>query len=253
MIQEALNFLAGEKSVEPSIESPEKIIRALTDFIEPIRQYIGNATDKNVAEKFSRKFGEGGVAEYFYNLCEIIHKKNKDFGGEDFKKFKEREADARVQQADDDVSDLQSAISEVVIETLKKIHGTNELRSGEKAYWDVGIESPEIKQEAYRKQQSVAPDKRAPKEAYVDLIDFEKILKQKNNWDHFEQIFNIALPDEKRGSKKHHLSWLTKLNEIRRISAHKSPYRQYSDEDLDFVTHIKAELYDRFTKAGFNF
>jgi hypothetical protein len=198
-------------------------------------------------------FGEGGVAEYFYNLCEIVHKKNKEFGGEEFKKFKEREADARVQQADDDVADLQSAISEVVIETLKKVHGTNELRSGEKAYWDLGIESPEIKQEAYRKQQSVAPDKRAPKEAYVDLIDFEKIIKQKNNWDHFEPIFNIALPDEKRGSKKYHLSWLAKLNEIRRISAHKSPYRQYSDEDLDFVTNIKAELYDRFTKAGFNF
>jgi hypothetical protein len=47
------------------------------------------------------------------------------------------------------------------------------------------------------------------------------------------------------------VAWLEKLNEIRRVSAHKSPYRQYSEEDLEFVSFIKAALFDRFTAAGF--
>lgn len=250
LIQEALNYLTQAKEVDPTLESAESIISALTKFVRPVTEFLRDATDKQVETKFARKFGEGGVTEYYYNLCEIVHKKHREFGGDEFKKYKEREADARVQQADDDVGDLQKAISHVVIETLKKVHGTRELPSGEKAYWDLGIESADIKQNAYKKQQSTEPSKRAPKEAYLDLIEFEKIIKQPNNWPAFEPIFNIPLPGEK--GKKYNLSWLNRLNEIRRISAHKSVYRQYTDDDLDFVTSIKAQLFDRFTEAGFS-
>jgi DNA sulfur modification protein DndB len=137
----------------------------------------------------------------------------------------------------------------VVIETLKKIHGTHELPSGEKAYWDLGIDNAEIKSGAYKKQQMAPVDKRSVKEAYLDLIDFEKVIRQPNNWNQFEPIFSIPMAGEK--GKKYYLAWLEKLNEVRRLSAHKSPYRQYSDEDLEFVSWLKAQLFDRFTQAGF--
>jgi DNA sulfur modification protein DndB len=145
---------------------------------------------------------------------------------------------------------LQHYISAVVVESLKKIHGTHELPSGEKAYWDIGIDNLEIKQSAYKKQQSVQVANRAPKEAYLDLIDFEKIIKQPNNWPHFEPIFNIPFQGEK--GKKYYLGWLERLNELRRIPAHKSPYRTFSDDDLEFVTWIKGQLFDKFTEAGFD-
>jgi hypothetical protein len=250
LIQEILLHLAGAGAMDVMVEPPEKTVAAMIDFIEPIRDFISDSSDKLVEVKFSRKFGEGGVAEYFYNLCEILQKKHKDFGSPEFKKYKERAADARVHQADEDISDLQHAISEVVIETLKKIHGTHELPSGEKAYWDLGIDNVDIKQGAYRKQQMAPAAKRSPKEAYLDLVDFEKIIKQPNNWSRFEAIFNIPLAGEK--GKKYYLAWLEKLNEIRRISAHKSPYRSYSEEDLEFVTWIKSALFDNFVKAGFD-
>jgi DGQHR domain-containing protein len=251
LIQEILAHLASTRAMDGMVEPPDKTVAALVDFIEPIREFISGASDKQVEGKFSRKFGEGGVAEYFYNLCEIMQKKHKDFGSQEFKKYKERQADARVHQADEDINDLQHAISEVVIETLKKIHGTHELQSGEKAYWDLGIDNLEIKQAAYKKQLMVPADKRSPKEAYLDLVDFEKIVKQPNNWARFESIFNIPIAGEK--GKKYYLLWLEKLNEIRRISAHKSPYRSYSEDDLEFVTWIKGALFDNFAKAGFAF
>jgi hypothetical protein len=59
------------------------------------------------------------------------------------------------------------------------------------------------------------------------------------------------MPDEK-GGKKYYLGWLERLNEIRRHAAHKNPYRQYSEDDLEFVIWLKGQLYDRFTAAGFS-
>src|SRR5262249_10877726 len=139
LIQDILEYVSQKKTLDPFTSSPEKIVETLVAFVEPLRTFIGSASDKQVEERFSRKFGEGGVVEYFYNLCEILGRQHKDFGSEEFKKYKAQQADARVDQADRDISDLQNAISAVVVETLKKIHGTHELPSGEKAYWDIGI------------------------------------------------------------------------------------------------------------------
>jgi DNA sulfur modification protein DndB len=251
LVQESLLYLAKDGTFDPAVEAPEKIVSQLVAFIEPVRAFVEGASDKQIEEKFSRKFGEGGVAEYYFNLCELIQKKHKDFGSHEFKKYKEHQADARVHQADNDANDLQNYISEVVVETLKKIHGTNELPSGEKAYWELGIENSDIKQAAYKKQQMTSVAKRSPKEAYLDLIDFDKIIRQPSNWPTFESVFSIQLPDEK-GGKKYYLAWLERLNEIRRHTAHKNPYRQYSEEDLEFVAWVKGQLYDRFVQAGFN-
>ena len=84
----------------------------------------------------------------------------------------------RINQAGRDIEDIQSAVSEICIETLKSVHGTQELPSGEKAYWEIGIENADIKQKAYQKQQSEPYAKRAPREAYIDFIDYIKIIKQ---------------------------------------------------------------------------
>ena len=85
-----------------------------------MRSFITNATDKQIEAKFSRKFGEGGVAEYYFNLCDLIQKKYKEFGSQEYKKYIARQADARVEQADADVGDLQHAISHVVIESSEE-------------------------------------------------------------------------------------------------------------------------------------
>src|SRR5262249_3457288 len=105
LIQEVLQHLADGDKIDPSLDKMEKVIAALTEFVEPVIEFVASASDKQIETKFSRKFGEGGVAEYFYNLCEIVQKKHKDFGSPEFKKYKERQADARVHQADEDLGD----------------------------------------------------------------------------------------------------------------------------------------------------
>jgi hypothetical protein len=207
------------------------LIQHLTTFIKPICDFVATAGDHQIEQKFSRKFGEGGVIEYQYNLCDLLVNTHKDFGSEEYKKNRANQADVRTKQAGR-LEDIQNAVSKIVIEPLKRIHGNVELESGEKAFWELGIESADIKQNAYKKQQSDQVQKRAPREAYIDFIDFVKIVKQSNNWPHFEPIFNIPLAKER--GKKYYLDWMDRVNELRRVTAHKSPYRTFQEEDFEY-------------------
>jgi len=252
LMNEALKFLDAKGSIDPHSATPEMLRSALCDFIKPYLTWIADASDEAVADKFSRKFGEGGVTEYFYALCDLVAPSNVGFGSDEYLAYKERAADERNLQADKDITDLQSVISQVVIETLKQVHGEGALSSGDKAYWELGIENFDIRQAAYRKQQQEPVAKRAPKEAYLDLIDFEKIIKQPSNVEHLKPIFSIPLRGVKPNPSKVYLEWLAELNELRRVTAHKSVYRQFTNEDYDFISWIKREIYDRCALAGFD-
>jgi DGQHR domain-containing protein len=250
LLNEILKHQLAKGVIDPQVASVEQINTRVAEYLEAFAAWLKKVSDEEVASKFARKFGEGGVAEYYYALCEIIAKKNAGVGGDDFKNYVARRDDERAKVADEDVNDLQLLISTVVIDILKDIYGSKELDSGDKAYWELGIENSEIKQAAYKKQQQNPPSKRAPKEAYLDLVDFEKIIKQKGNWDRLKPIFSVPLRSVNPKSKEYHIDWLNELNEVRRISAHKSQFRNYKETDYDFIAWLKKELYDRCAAAG---
>ena len=233
LMSEILNYLASKHILDPQVDSPDKMVDELAEFIRPICEFVGNASPKSIEQRFARRFGEGGVRDYEYNLIDLISTKYPDFGSKDYKDFKANQSDARVDQAARDLEDVQNAVSLICIETLKSVHGTQEMASGEKAYWEIGIDSADIKEKAYKKQQSEPVAKRALREAYIDFIDYVKIIKQANNWGHLEPILSIPLPGEK--GKKYYLDWMDKVNELRRVTAHRSPYRSFKDEDFETI------------------
>jgi hypothetical protein len=61
---------------------------------------------------------------------------------------------------------------------------------------------------------------------------------------------DIPVPGER--GKKYYLDWMDKINELRRITAHKSPYRSFRDEDFELIGYIKRELYNRAVDRGFD-
>lgn len=250
LIAEALRHFEARGTCDPFEAAEDKLISQLTLFVRPVAQFLSAASVADLEPKFARKFGEGGVTEYFYSLCELVASVHKDFGSQEFRQFVGRQKDARSNQAKQDVLDLVQTILDVTVETLKNIHGLDELASGEKAYWEVGIENSKIKEESYKKQQMAPRDKRLPKEAYLDLIDVHSIAKQKGNWEHFASLFNIPLQGQNPKSKTYHLDWLDQLNERRRTAAHGSAIRALSDEDIAFVHWLKSELYTRLEQAG---
>jgi hypothetical protein len=120
--------------------------------------------------------------------------------------------------------------------------------SGEKAYWELGVENSKTKEDAYRRQQEKPPEKRLPREAYVDTVELMKIVRQKNNWDYFKDVVNIPLPGEK--GKVYYLDWMERFNKLRRVPAHPSSQRGYTEEDYTFLSWLKHEFYERLNSRG---
>lgn len=244
LLSDIFKHLEQSEDIESSAVDADMLLQKIEHYISPIISFLTAATDADIAERFSRKFGEGGVREYADNLIEIIHEKNRAFGSEEFVERLKRKSTDRVREANQDVIDLSKAMTDAVIDLLKKNYGINETRSGDKAYWENGIESSKIKEDAYSRQlQDKNPDKGA-KENYLQILDLKAIVRQKSNWSIFEKIFNIPMPDEKKG-KVYYVDWMDSFNELRRIPAHPSSTRGYTDKDLEFLKFIKAEFYSR--------
>jgi DGQHR domain-containing protein len=245
LIMDIIKYCEVKFEFDSQVENEDNLLSYIDRFVNPILNFIKNASDAEIYDKFSRKFGEGGVREYNDNLCEIINSVYDDFGSDEFNKRLAKKSDERIKETHQDVIKLSQDILDIVFSILKKHYGVSEELSGEKTYWEKGIESPKIKEEAYKKQLEDSPEKRRAKEAYLTILDLMTIVRQKNNWPLFEKVFNIPLPGEK--GKTFYLDWMKKFNEIRRIPAHASSSRGYDESDYEFMKFIKYEFYSRYS------
>lgn len=219
----------------------------------PLIDYLKSASDTEIYEKFSKRFGEVGVTDYFYELCLIINERTPEFGTLAFFDRRAKQNDNRISQTHQDVIKISQDISDYIIAKLKKQYGTHDDGSGERAWWEQGIESTKIKQTAYSRYLEGMKEnaqKKSPKEVYLDLVDFKEIVRQKSNWTLLENVFNIPLPAEK--GKVYYLDWMDNLNKIRRIAAHPSAVRGYDENDYAFIKYIKTEFYRRLEAAKEN-
>lgn len=249
LLSEVLVYLTQENSLDIHAIEEDALLKSANKVIQPLIDYLSVAEDVDIYEKFSRRFGEGGVVEYFDQLCTIIHAKLVDFGSVEFRARLAKRKDERVTQTHQDIIKLNQDLSDYITSVLKRIYGSGEEESGEKAWWEQGIESQKAKENAYKRFLDGNKDgKKLPKEAYLDLLDYKDIVKQKNNWPYFEPVFNIPLPSEKKG-KVYYLDWLEELNKLRRIPAHPSGARGYDESDYEFIKLIKYEFYRRLDVA----
>lgn len=241
------DYIAMKKGIDVHVADEGTLLGHMGKVIQPLLNYITNASDEDVTERFSRRFGEGGVIDYFDNLCAIIRSQVTDFGSAEFVERLAKKNDERITQTHQEVIKLNQDISDYVIAKLKEKYGTGEDESGEKAWWEVGIESQKAKENAYKRYLEGLKDKKLPKEAYLDALDYRDIVKQKSNWPMFEPVFNIPLPGEK--GKTYYLDWMERFNRIRRIPAHSSGARGYDEDDYEFMRYIKLAFYSRLKSA----
>jgi DGQHR domain-containing protein len=247
LLSEVLSHLAKVNSLDIHAIEEDALLKSVGKVIQPLVDYLLVAEDADIYEKFSRRFGEGGVVEYFDHLCAIIHAKLADFGSDEFRTRLAKRKDERITQTHQDIIKLNQDLADYITTVLKQAYGSGEEESGEKAWWEQGIESQKAKENAYKRYLEVKDGKKLPKEAYLDLLDYKDIVRQKSNWSHFEPVFNIPLPGEK--GKTYYIDWLERLNKLRRIAAHPSGVRGYDESDYDFIKFIKYEFYKRLNKA----
>ena len=239
VIAEAVTYLAHKKSVDFPLIAPQEFARRVIEFCKPIFGFISDAPDEDVRLRFSRKFGEGGVKEYGYNLMRILKATHSEFGPEEFQRWEQQSASEEIEQVNQFLVKFAGRLTDYVIDMLKEVHGTHRLSSDEQAFWEKGVESLRIRRNAFEAQQR--DNRRRPKEAYLNIVDLEEIVKQKNNWDHFQHVFRNPRPGERKG-RKYYLGWIAQFNELRNIAAHQNQLKTYTDEDLDFVDWLRTEV-----------
>lgn len=240
VISEVVSYLTHKKTLDFALMKPEVISSYLVEFCEPIVEFIGYAPDEDVRMRFARRFGEGGVKEYAYHLMQILSEKHPDFGTDEFQRWVEQSTSDKIDEVNQFLMKLAERLTNYVIDTLKKVHGTHRLQSDEPAFWEIGVESERIRKNAFEKQQK-DKNRRKPKEAYLDIVDLAEIVKQQNNWPHFEHVFMNPRPGERSG-QKYYLGWIQVFNELRNIAAHKNQLKTYTDEDLEFVEWLRTDV-----------
>lgn len=243
VIAEVVTFLTHKKSLDFGLMKPDEFVKHLTEFCEPIFVYIRTASNEAVREKFSRKFGEGGVKEYAYHLMQLLKDKHPEFGTEEFLRWVDQSNSEKIDEINQFLMKLAERLTDYVIDTLKQVHGTHRLASDEQAFWEIGVESERIRRNAFEAQQR-DKTRRKPKEAYLNIVDLAEIVKQSNNWDHFEHVFKNPRPGERQG-QKYYLSWIQDFNELRNIAAHKNQLKTYTDADLEFIEWLRTEVHPK--------
>lgn len=246
LLPEIIAYVRHKKGIDFDAASADLIIDEVTAVIAPFLTYVKTATDQDVTAAFSRKFGDAGVRDYWYGIVEKIHAANPDFGTDEFLQRKKARATEMVEETTATILKLTELMHNHVVSTLKSVHGEQILDSGEAAYWDKGVQNKDVRKRAFEKQQDEPEDRRQRKEAYLDTIHLKSIIEQDNNWLHFQGIYNLPMEGEKKG-KKFYTGWIGRLNDLRKIAAHKNELREYKDEDVEFVNWIASEL---FAKLG---
>ena len=248
LLAEILKYVEVKEGFEADSESEDAILEVLRRMLAPICDFIRVARDQDFSTRFSRKFGEGGVREYFFNLCEIMEGGYPDFGSDEYRTFVKQKNDDRLQQAHYDVIQLNALIMDYVHQKLRTVHGEQLLPSGKQAYWAYGVQKKDYKTKAYGRMQADPAEQRKEMFAYLDILDIQGIVKQKNNWEHFRDVFHLRMPGENKGNA-YHLKWLEEFNELRRVSAHSSSMRFYDEKQYEFLAWLDMELKPRLRVA----
>jgi DNA sulfur modification protein DndB len=245
LLAECCRYLTDKRDRDIDALTPEAAIQEVRLLLKPVFEFIQSGKDDDIRELFSRKFGEGGVREYFENLCELVCKATLDFGDEALRVQLALRKDKRRSQANADVIELNQKIVDFVFSKLKQCYGIHETASGEKAYWELGVANSAAKSTAYTRK---LEDKKNPQpmEAYLDLTHIKEIIKQSNNWALFQNVFNVQTRDERKG-KTYYLDWMDTLNELRRIPAHPSGGRTYTEENYEFLKFIRSRVLEQIS------
>lgn len=241
LFAECCNHLNAAGEIDPVVASEQDLVSAVERLIQPVLSFIRADDHLAMKELFSRKFGEGGVLEYFENLAEFVCAATPTFGSEELRKGIALKKDKRKTSTDTDVIALSKDLLDTVIAVLKQHYGDKVSRTGEPDYWRLGVESKKIRVSAYEKQVQDKNDQ--PIEAFLDIVDLKEIVRQKSNWPLFQDLMNIPLPGEK--GKQYYLDWMDRFNELRRIPAHPSGTRVYTEADYEFLAFVKEAFYSK--------
>lgn len=213
------------------------VVEAVRDVAQPIIDFI-QAGGVAVEKEFTVPFGSGGPKEYLFRLARIVRKKFPDFAPAEYTSWEAAQSEEDRLLADQRLQEINSSVQRHIFRVFRRMYGEDGNR-----YWEKGVPSGEMRTKAYGKSSEYDIDERGPQESYLDFIDFKKIIEKSDRWPIFKDIFHIPLDGEKGVAKA--ISWMDRVNELRRIPAHAGDGRKYKASDFPLIEKIHSALAER--------
>lgn len=220
-----------------------EIIEKISTYMKPALDFVSSATDEQFSTKFKVPYGASGPRQYYWQLCKLINAAFNDFSPEGFIGWNEAQSLERVENADKQVKFIQSSVNEYAFKTLREVHG------GVDNYLILCMDTKIYTRAVEKHAESVKSGKEFKMEVFFDFSDVINIVTSKTNWKYFQDVF--AIP-RKSNNKNEQISWMARVNQLRRNPAHPSPDRNYSVEDFDFLDETVAELECSYERVGFS-
>ncbi len=199
----------------------EEIIDEIHIYSQPVIDFFKMASPELILN-YRKKVGNSGHLDCSYGMMEQIHSKFPDFRNAGLENYLNETKSQSNEQAKIIVPKIQLIIANNIITTLKKEFGEKE-----DGWWLKGVPRSIRLKVAERREDD--PD-RPELEQSFDLIDYKQVIL--DNWPLFGEKYS-----KDKGSKKDKMSWMDKLNTIRRKVAHPERGRVTKDE-LEFLNNI---------------
>lgn len=165
---------------------------------------------------YIKQYGSSGVQKVRREFQRVIYKHDNNFVPDGLLQYIKDSSGEHNQEVKDLSSDLQRKINIFVIETLKDIHGDS--------WW---IKSVPIDVQKACATKAIDNRSTEPHENFLLLLDYQRIISDKENWKIFSETFTP--PGYESKSKSSRLEWFVPFNNIRNKLSH--PERDVVTED----------------------
>lgn len=204
----------------------------LSDRIQPyadaLGRYLGTLSPEE-RRLFRVQRGVQGVTTRTRRCQQAIQEQIPSFDPPGLKEFVETEKAETNQQAKAIINRIETTLQRTILEELRREFGPDESQ-----WWIEGV--PRAVRKSATTQYEDDDGKQGGKEFYFNLIDYRNIAL--HNWPLFEALLGNGKPNI---SKDKRTSWITEVNENRKIVFHASAGRSVSLEQL-----ASLEQYDRW-------
>ncbi|MEA2165647.1 MAG: sulfur modification protein DndB [Thermoanaerobaculia bacterium] len=233
-----VSYMEANKGMDARELDAAEVVSEIEEYLEPVLKFLTATPEPSLRSFFTVQFGSGGPPEYYYRLCSLVKGSFSDFTPDGYQKWEAEQSDDKIRYADLKLKDMNIRVQAYIFDTFKLLYGRER-----DAYWHKGIADKTIKGNAYQKSLDDDDDVRLPLENYLDVVEYKRIVENKQHWPIFKAVFDIPLPGQKGLSKN--LGWMERFNELRRISAHATRERSYRFEDFDFIDFVHDEFVRR--------
>lgn len=172
-----IEYMEVNKALTARELNPDTLVMEIEEYLNPILEFISNASDSEMEQYFKVPFGSGGPKEYYFKLCKILKNEFGDFNPDGMEDWETEQSDEKITDADQKIKDLNIKVQSFIFEVFKKIYGEKN-----DAYWEKGVIDKNIKMAAYGKSQEYEVEDRLPLENYLEFIEYKKIVENKAHW-----------------------------------------------------------------------